>query len=165
MATARPSSTRTRRRCIIRMGRVSAGAPWSRGERGDHSRSQCWAGAEKRREREKVLAEETRAPERETAACYTAPSPQPPGACCGSTLLGLQRILDIFSENCTDFCTHTHVHTQVCFFFFWRGRGGWSYTRGQEPLLQRTFSGSCRDLRKQGKYEDTYLNTPLLCPW
>ena len=103
---------------------MSAGAPWSRGERGDHSRSQCWAGAEKRREREKVLAEETRAPERETAACYTAPSPQPPGACCGSTLLGLQRILDIFSENCTDFCTHTHVHTQVCFFFFFFGGGG-----------------------------------------
>ena len=79
-----------------------------------------------------MLAEETRAPERETAACYTAPSPQPPGACCGSTLLGLQRILDIFSENCTDFCTHTHVHIQVCFFFFLAGGGGlviYSWTR------------------------------------
>lgn len=110
-----------------------------------------------------MLAEETRAPERETAACSTAPSPQPPGACCGSTLLRLQRILEI-SENCTDFFTHTHVHTQV-FFFFLAGAGVWSYTRGQEPLLQRTFSGSCRDLRKQGRYEDTYLNTPLLFPW
>lgn len=76
-----------------------------------------------------MLAEETRAPERETAACSTAPSPQPPGACCGSTLLRLQRILEI-SENCTDFFTHTHVHTQV--FFFFGGGGGlviYSWTR------------------------------------
>ena len=84
-----------------------------------------------------MLAEETRAPERETAACSTAPSPQPPGACCGSTLLRLQRILEI-SENRTDFFTHTHVHTQV-FFFFWRGRGFGHILVDKNPCYRELF--------------------------
>lgn len=62
VATARPSRTQTRRRCTIRTGRVSAGAPGSEGEEEVTVGTSASLGVGRR----KVLTKKTRAPEIET---------------------------------------------------------------------------------------------------
>lgn len=92
-ATARPSSTRTRRRCSIRTGRVSAGP------RDLNAKAEVTVGPSAglgvaQVGRGKAPTEKTRAPERDSRLSQR---PETPEVQCCATCLGLKRMLQTLS--------------------------------------------------------------------
>lgn len=113
----------------------------------------------KKEGREKVPAEETRALEERQQGVTRPPAPSPRGMVRFNFVGFAEDSIKIFPGNCPDFCAYTHAHTQVVFW------GGVGHILLDKNACYRELSGPCRDLRKQGKYEDTYLQPLLLCPW
>lgn len=105
VATARPSRTQTRRRCTIRMGRVSAAPQGSEGKEGEVMVGTSAGLGVAQVGRRKVPTEKTRAPERDSRVSQRSPKAQ-----CYSPFLGHRshgRCWRPSPGKCTDVCTRT----------------------------------------------------------